>query len=65
MLGEALCCASLQEMKIKEDKEAKKCGKGSYVNKPLSQSIESYLYSLQTSMAFASPHVLPQYQSLF
>ena len=51
--GEVLCLASLKETMITEDWRPRSllC-RASYANKPPSQSVESYLYSLQTSRVF-------------
>ena len=48
--GEVLCLASLKETMITEDWRPRSllC-RASYASKPPSQSVESYLYSLQTS----------------
>ena len=57
MPGEVLCRASINEVKIREDRRPTKPSKASYASTP-SLSIESYLYSLQTSPVL--PWVLPQ-----
>jgi hypothetical protein len=50
MPGEALCCASLNEVKINEDKKRETNeGLQSLLCEALSLPVESYLYSLQIS----------------
>ena len=61
MPGEVLCRASINEVKIRGDRRPTKPSKASYASTP-SLSIESYLYSLQTSHVL--PQVLPQQDTM-
>jgi hypothetical protein len=56
MTGEVLGCASLNKVKISKDWRSRSIAKASTISKLLSQSVESCLYSLQTSRDLQVSH---------